>query len=261
MNDTLHALAAFARLGWRETASDRFGLLARVILYSLPVLIYSAIWQATPLAGSGVSAEEATWYVMATEAIIFAPGYVFREVEEDIRTGAIEAALTRPVDYALARIAEEMGGTLLRLAVLGTYGGILAWTVTGMVPFAWTALPAVWTAAGFGALIALLVQVAIGFLTVWAGNPAPAYWIWQKLVFVLGGLFLPLTLYPAWLADIGRLTPCAAILFHPASLVFDASPAAIVHVLSWQVLWLAAAAILVAAVASAATRRLVREGI
>lgn len=261
MSNTFHALAAFARLGWRETASDRFGLLARVILYSMPVLIYSAIWQATPLAGSGVSAEEATWYVMATEAIIFAPGYVFREVEEDIRTGAIEAALTRPVDYALARIAEETGGTLLRLAVLGTYGGVLAWFATGMVPFAWSALPAVWTAAGFGALLALLVQVAIGFLTVWVGNPAPAYWIWQKLVFVLGGLFLPLTLYPAWLADIGRLTPCAAILFHPASLVFDASPAAIVHVLSWQVLWLAAAAILVAAVASAATRRLVREGI
>lgn len=258
--NTFHALAAFARLGWRETASDRFGLLARVILYSLPVLIYSAIWQATPLAGSGISVEQATWYVMATEAIIFSPGYAFREVEEDIRTGAIEAALTRPVDYALGKIAEEAGGTLLRLAMLGTYGGILAWTLTGMVPFAWTALPAVWTAAGFGALLALLVQVAIGFLTVWAGNPAPAYWIWQKLIFVMGGLFLPLTLYPAWLAEIGRVTPFAAILFHPASLVLDASPAAIVQVLSWQVLWLGVAALLVAFVAAVATRRLVREG-
>ncbi len=261
MTNTFHALAAFARLGWQETASDRFGLLARVILYSLPVLIYSAIWQATPLAGSGVGVEQATWYVMMTEAIIFAPGYVFREVEEDIRTGAIEAALTRPVDYALAKIAEEAGGTLLRLAILGTCGGVLAWSVTGVVPFAWTALPAVWTAAGFGALLALLVQIAIGFLTVWAGNPAPAYWIWQKLVFVMGGLFLPLTLYPEWLAEIGRATPFAAILFHPASLVLDASPAAIVHVFSWQLLWLAAAAFLVAIVANLATRRLVREGV
>jgi ABC-type uncharacterized transport system permease subunit len=103
---TLDAVWAFVGLGWREAAADRFGLFGRVLLYSLPVLIFGAIWRATPLAESGHDAERLTWYVMVTEAVIFAPGFVFREIEEDIRSGAIEAALTRPLAYGLARVAE-----------------------------------------------------------------------------------------------------------------------------------------------------------
>ncbi|MBM3547521.1 MAG: hypothetical protein FJX54_11240 [Alphaproteobacteria bacterium] len=257
---TFGAIAAFAWLGWREAASDRFGLFGRLLLFSLPVLIFGAIWRATPLGDSGHDAERLTWYVVTTEAIIFAPGWVFSEIEEDIRSGAIEAALTRPLSYGLARIAEEIGGTLLRLSCLGVYGGILAWLATGIVPISSTAMPALALAMTLGALLALLFQVVIGFLTVWLGTPAPVYWIWQKVIFVLGGLFIPLTLYPAWMHQIGIATPFAAILYHPASLVLDARPAAIAAVLGWQLLWFAFAAFVVVAVATAATRRFVREG-
>lgn len=56
-------------------------------------------------------------------------------------------------------------------------------------------------------------------------------------------------------------TPFAAILYRPASLVFAAEPAAIVEVFLWQGLWLVLALLLVAAVAAAATRRFLREGV
>ena len=258
---TLTALAAFLRLGWREAAADHAGLVGRLLLFSLPVLIFGAIWRATPLAESGHDADRLTWYVMVTEAIIFAPGYVFREIEEDIRTGAIEAALTRPLAYVLARIAEEAGGTALRLLALGGLGTALAWLATGVVPLPWTAAPALVLVAAGGAVLALLFQVVIGFLTAWIGTPAPVYWIWQKLVFVFGGLFIPLTLYPRWLYDAGVTTPFAAILFHPASLVLDARPEMILGVLAWQGLWLVLALALVVVVAGAATRRFVSEGV
>ena len=264
MSDTsrvIGATAAFLRLGWREAASDRFGLFGRVLLYSLPVMIFGAIWRATPLAESGHDAERLTWYVMITEAVIFAPGFVFREIEEDIRTGAIEAALTRPLSYGLARVAEEMGGTLFRLACLGIFGAGLAWVVTGIAPIPVAAVPALALAMAIGALLALLFQVVIGFLTAWIGTPAPAYWIWQKVMFVIGGLFLPLTLYPDWIREAGIATPFAAILYHPASLALEASPSAILGVLGWQLFWLTVAVLLVSGVAAAATRRFIREGV
>lgn len=257
----LGASAAFLRLGWREASHDRIGLFGRALLFSLPVLIFATIWQATPLAGSGHDAERLAWYVMMTEAIIFAPGYVFREIERDIQSGAIEAALSRPFAYVLAWIAEEAGGTLFRLLALLAYGSLLAWLATGMVPFPWTAAPAIVLAAIFGSLLALLFQVVIGLLTAWVGTPAPVYWIWQKLVFVFGGLFIPLTLYPAWLRDIGLATPFAAILYRPASLAVTADSVAIVEVFLWQGVWLAFALALVAAVAAAATRRFLSQGV
>lgn len=255
------ALAAFARLGWREAAADRAGLLGRSLLFSIPVLVFAAIWRVTPLDGASHDADRLIWYVTVTEAIIFSVGYVFREIETDISSGAIESALTRPLPYVLARLAEDAGGTALRLTALGCVGAGIAWAVTGVVPFAPSAVPVLILAAAMGAVIGLLFQIVIGFLAAWVGNPAPAYWIWQKLVFVIGGLFIPLTLYPAWLGDLGRETPFAAILFHPASLVMDARPEAILGILLRQGLWLIFAALLVAAAAIAATRRFVREGV
>ena len=172
----LAASAVFLRLGWRDASRDRIGLFGRALLFSIPVLIFATIWQATPLAGSGHDADRLAWYVMMTEAIIFSVGYVFREIEQDINSGAIEAALSRPFAYVLAWIAEEAGGTLFRLFTLLAYGALLAWLATGMVPFAWTAAPAIVLAAIFGAFLALLFQVVIGLLTAWVGTPAPAYW-------------------------------------------------------------------------------------
>jgi ABC-2 type transport system permease protein len=133
--------------------------------------------------------------------------------------------------------------------------------MTGILPIPASAVPALALAMAVGAMLALLFQVVIGFLTAWVGTPAPAYWIWQKVMFVIGGLFLPLTLYPDWIREAGIATPFAAILYHPASLALDASPAAILVVLGWQVFWLAVAALLVVAIAAAATRRFIREGV
>jgi ABC-2 type transport system permease protein len=249
------------RLGWREAAADRVGLAARALLYVLPVLIFGAIWRATPLEGTGHDAGRLTWYVTATETIVFSIGHLFREIEDDIRSGVVEAALTRPLPYVAARIAEDIGGTAWRFLTLGAFGATLAWIVTGEVPFGWAAVPALIATGALAALLALLFQVVIGLMTAWIGPPAPVYWIWQKLVFVFGGLFLPLTLYPGWLRQIGEATPFGAMLFHPASLVLDASPAAVLRVFAWQGVWLVFAGLLVVLVATAATRRFVREGV
>ena len=38
------------------------------------------------------------------------------------------------------------------------------------------------------------------------------YWVWQKLMFVLGGLMLPLEFYPAFIQRIAAFTPFPALL-------------------------------------------------
>ena len=41
---------------------------------------------------------------------------------------------------------------------------------------------------------------------------APVYWVWQKLMFVLGGLMLPLELYPAFIQRAAAFTPFPTLL-------------------------------------------------
>jgi ABC-2 type transport system permease protein len=258
------ALLAFARLGWREAAADRIGTAARALLFVVPVLVFVAIWAATPLGLvdlPGHDAARIAWYVMLTEWVVFIGGHAFREVEDEIRSGAVEAALTRPLPYAAAIFAEWLGGGAFRFLVLGAIGAVVTALATGTVPITLAALPAILLAVALGAVLMLLFQLGTGLLTAWLSTPAPFFWVWQKLAFIFGGLLIPLTLYPDAIRAVGEVTPFAAIMFHPASLVFEAGPGAMARIFAWQVLWLAIIGGGVALIAAAATRRFVREGV
>src|SRR5690606_30324810 len=107
---------------------------------------------------------------------------------------------------------------------VGVTAFVLAWTLAGALP-----------GSGFPALafvplgllaVALLVVVGtgVGLTAFWLQDASPVYWVWQKLLFTLGGLILPLALYPDWLAALARWTPFAAALNGPASLLLDPAP-------------------------------------
>jgi ABC-2 type transport system permease protein len=74
----------------------------------------------------------------------------------------------------------------------------------------------------FGLLASALLTalyLGIGLLAFWLEDVSPVFWVWQKLLFVLGGLMLPLHLYPEPLQRIALLTPFPVVLFGPGSLV------------------------------------------
>jgi ABC-2 type transport system permease protein len=230
----------------------------------VPVLVFVAVWAATPLGLADLPGHDAAriaWYVMVTEWVVFIGGHAFREVEDEIRSGAIEAALTRPLPYALAMFAEWLGGGAYRLLALGVIGFAVTALATGTVPFDVATIPILVLTVAAGAVLMLLLHLGTGLLTAWLSTPAPFFWVWQKLAFIFGGLLIPLTPYPPLIRDIGVVSPFAAIMFHPASLVFDASAAAIWRVLAWQALWLVVIGLGVTWLADAATRRFVREGV
>ncbi len=258
----LDALLAFVALGWRSAAAQRAAIAARGGLYVLILVIWWQLWQATPLAELGrsdVTAVGLLWYVAVTEWIVFAAGMPYREVEADIRDGRIATALTRPLPYVAAVLAQWAGEAAYRLLALGAIGFAAAFWLTGTVPATGGKWAGIALAGVLGIAALLLCQVAIGMAAAWSGVAAPLYWIWQKLLFVLGGLLMPLTFYPPALRGLADLTPFAAILFAPASLAFDPS-AAIGPVLAIQLAWLAVLAAGAVLVGRAAIARLIDRG-
>ena len=260
----LGAAGAFAALGWRRTAADRAGSLGRLALYVLILFIFWALWQATPVSELGrpdLDAARLFWYMVVTEAVTIAVGFPYRAVEDDIRSGQIAAAMTRPVPYALATLAEWLGACghrLLLLVMAGLAAG--AW-MTGTVAVSPAAAPAILLSAAIGCIIALLCQLQLGYMAAWVGSPAPLFWIWQKMTFVLGGLMLPLSLYPEPFGRWAAASPFAAILFAPGSLVLDPSPGAIGSALASQLLWLAPVALATLLVERAAAARFAERGV
>lgn len=241
------ALAAFFVLGWRRAASEHATTFGRLLLLVLILFIFWSMWRVTPLAELGANAltvEQLFWYLAATESVAMSVGFPYRNVESDIQSGEMASSFVRPVHYAFATLANWMGDMTYRLLAVISVSTLCGLWATHALPFdALTALllvPALWISC----VLVLLSQLCIGLLATWMKSAAPAFWIWQKLFFVLGGLIMPLTLYPSWLATTAKATPFAAMLFLPASLTFDASAANIRLLITAQLFWVGALTLL-----------------
>jgi ABC-2 type transport system permease protein len=144
------------------------------------------------------------------------------------------------------------------LALVGFAG---AWWLTGCVPLTWAMAPGI-AIAGLAAIaLILLCHLQLGYAAAWMRSAAPAFWIWQKFAFVLGGLLMPLTLYPPPWGDAAALTPFASMLFAPASLAVDPRLAHFASVLGGEAVWLAVLAASTFWLGRLATSRFLERGV
>ena len=257
------ALLAFAGLGWRQAREQRIGLAGQCTLYVIVLAIFWKLWNATPLRELGAaapSAAELVWYLVVTEWIVFACGARYREVEADILSGAIESGLPRPLPYALVTIARWIGFTAFQTVVLIAVGSACGWWLTGTLPVALPVLPWLALSLVLAILLTLLCHLQLGYVAIWLRSSAPAFWVWQKLLFVLGGLLIPLPLYPGLLEVAAKASPFASMLYAPASLILDSSVGHAGRVLGAQLFWIAVLAWCAWAVDRRAIRHLVRVG-
>jgi len=258
------ALFAFFLMGVRRAKAERGALVARLLFFALLMGVYWSIWKATPLheaTGLGLTASQLLWYLMITETITLSPGAPLRQMEADIQSGDIAGSLARPVPYGLAALAEWSGTTMWRVAVMFPAGIGFAALLTGGLAISPLALLLVVPGLLLGCAMMLLSYLQLGYVAAWWGASTPAFWIWQKFLFLAGGLILPLTLYPAPLRQIAAATPFAAILYAPASLLFDPSPGRAAAVFAQQLIWLGLLAVFAVGTERAATRRFVMQGV
>src|SRR5690606_28143919 len=85
--------------------------------------------------------------------------------------------------------------------------------------------------------VGLLFRIAIGFFAFWLLQVEPVHWVWEKLLFTLGGLMLPLAVYPSWLQNIARFTPFPAILGDRSALAIHFSWTHLLSLILLLVFW------------------------
>jgi ABC-2 type transport system permease protein len=162
------------------------------------------------------------WYLAATEWIVLSAPPIHLEIQEAIRRGDIACQLGRPVRYLAASLAEGLGILAVRSPLLGATAFVCAFAFTGQAPpvSVW-----VWVVPFglIGAALMTAMHLLIGLLAFWLEEVTPVYWVWQKLMFVLGGLMLPIDLYPDFMQRASALTPFPSMLAGPASFLLPGS--------------------------------------
>jgi ABC-2 type transport system permease protein len=233
------AYRALASIGARNEFAARATLAGRVGLLCCILLIFSRLWTVVLNSGAlpGLTRADLVWYIVITELVVLSFPYIHLQVEEDLRSGELTARLPQPVPYIAARIAEAAGGVAVRVAFLLPAGAIAATVFGGGLPGHPVSLLMVVPLIPLAGSLTILFSGAIGLGALWLHDASPLFWVWQKLVFTLGGLLLPLQVYPAWLRTFAEWTPFGAMLNGPGRMVFSFDPADAIRVALQLLFW------------------------
>jgi ABC-2 type transport system permease protein len=243
----------------------RSELVARVIQIALFMGIFMALWTAAfGVSGQqeleGYSLAEMVWYLAMTETVVLSSSRIFLEISEAVKAGDLAYTLARPLSYPFFQVANSLGNSAPRVVLnLVTASAVV---LLGMRQFAGSA-------AGFGAFLGLatlallldaLIAVLIGLAAFWIEEVTPIYWIYSKLVFTVGGMFLPLELFPEPLRQAVRWLPFQYITYVPARAFVKFDPGFVLQAAGGQVAYIAIMTAAVWLVWRRAQRRMVVHG-
>ena len=248
----LNTLAYPGELAWRSLS---------IILF---LWVFANLWRvAYRSEGSGllngISLKDMLWYLMLAETIELGKPRLARVMADAVKDGSVAYLLNKPYHFLLYHLSAGMGESLVRGSMTALFGGAIVWLMMGPPPD-----PRNWPLAAAGVLGAWLlhfcVNALIGLAAFISEEVAPYEWIYQKLVFILGGLFIPLDLYPLWLRNLSHYLPFAYMLYGPARLFIAPDIGLFLNVIGGQIFWLTVLGTLLFLSYSRGVRRLAING-
>ena len=266
LGGTLGAAHSAFTLGFRRNLANWPVLMGRALFYLVAMAVLTALWDKVSsqrLAGtlaSSLPQGGLALYVGVTEWITLSVASIHLRLEDDIRLGMLEPHLLRPKPYLLQKIAEAMGDSAARLLGLGA-AALLALAMSGRALPPAIAFLYIAILGPIGTALGVLIYAGVGLAAFWVRRVLPPYIIVQKIWFLLGGLFAPISLYPAWFFGIAIVSPFAASIFMPGNMMIAPSLAGFAEALIAQLTWLVLLAGLVALIWRAGLRKVLREGV
>jgi ABC-2 type transport system permease protein len=239
-------------------------LFTRSVIIFIFMWIFFQLWRVTFAASgadvlNGLTLRDTMWYLLLAETIMMGIPRLSRTISQQVKDGSIAYLLNKPYDFLLFQLATSLGDSLPRMGMIFLLGGGLVWIMAGPPPdlVNWS----ITAVAMIGAwLLNFCINALIGLSAFVAEEVAPFEWIYQKFVFVLGGMLVPLDFYPAWLQKVSNSLPFAYMMYGPARLFVEPDPALFTRIILGQLVWLVVLGALLVLAYSRGTRRLVING-
>lgn len=188
---------------------------------------------------AGFTLNQMIWYLIVTEMVTLSRSNVFNEVSRDVKNGNIAYMLNKPYNYVLYCFSNSLGEIGIKLMtnmVIGLIMGIIY--VGPLGGFKLLHLPFVGLSLLLGIFINFFIHITLSLTAFWLEENSAFFWIYHKLIFTLGGMLIPLELFPNWLQKISNKLPFAYITYGPAKLAVDFSFSRFVSTITAQSLYL-----------------------
>lgn len=252
--------AAYAHMTVRNQLAYVLDFLIRSLFLLVILFIFFQLWSVTydgvgePQI-AGYTFEQMIWYLAVAESVILASPKLNAKVEAEVKNGDIAYQLIRPASYLLMHYGSYMGEASVRVIVNLALGSALA--------FLWFG----WSPPGINVPLCLLVMVGaftVNFLLTmllslcafWVEETRGLDFVYNKLLFTIGGMLLPMEMFPGSLRAVGEWLPFQAVAYFTAKTAVHADVSEAIRMMAIQWGWAALLACAAAFVYGKGVRKL-----
>jgi ABC-2 type transport system permease protein len=221
-------------------------LALRSVFLVVVLFVFVQLWRTTyGVTGAtelgGFTLPQMIWYLVMTEALLMAQPRVAAAIDQEVKSGQIGYALGRPYSYLCYHYAAYLGETAVRLPVNLAIGGLVAGVSVGWMAVPVARLPLLLAAVTLGISINFCLAASIGLLAFWVEETGPFALLYSRVTMILGGMLLPLELFPAAVRRVAAALPANLVVYWPARVFVGQlppgwAPALFVRQLGWLLL-------------------------
>jgi ABC-2 type transport system permease protein len=186
---------------------------------------------------SGLTLNQTIWYLMLAETLMLSKPRLSRLISSAVKDGSVAYMLNKPYNFLLYHFSVGLGDSLTNMVFNLLAGGTLVWLMQSPPPPAWG-----WPLVLLTMILAWMIDfcfAAIIGLAAFVAEEVNAFdWIYQKFLFILGGMLIPLDFFPSWLRSISQASPFAYMIYGPARLFVEPSLEHFGALLIGQISWL-----------------------
>lgn len=214
-----------------------------LIIYGMFIFIFLQLWNYIYDKNNiiaGYTLNQMIWYVAITEIVwaVIRARSIKNEFSNEIKSGKIAYSLNKPFNYIYYLLFKNTGETIINLVIYSTVGIFLSYIIIGGLPtFTFISLPFIIITVFFAYLINVFIYIFISLFAFWFEDVTPFFWIYEKLILVIGVLF-PIEIFPASIQPLIKFSPIYTTTYAPAKMVVDFSYKTFFNIFSFQLVYL-----------------------
>ena len=228
----MHAISKYSQVTRITMANSLvyfWNFLSKNIFFVFIMFIYLMLWRniyaqkGTGTIG-GFSLSTMIWYLVFTELVTLSRTDLHTQVNDDVKSGNIAYQLNKPYDYVVYGFFYFIGEIGIKLLTNSIIGVAIGFAFAGWLKgFSFINLPFILMSLLTGCFINFFIYLSMALTSFWFEENSAFFWIYSKLVFTLGGMLMPIELFPKWLQTIARYLPFAYVTYVPARLAVNFS--------------------------------------
>jgi len=221
-----------------------FNIVTGFIGYFLILFVFLNLWKyiySDPnQVINGYTMKQMVWYVIITEVLWGSLGgrNLSKKICNDVRSGNISYNMNKPYSYIGYLLSSHLGSLAIRFLLYVLLGMIVGFMFLGSFPnLNLLSFLCVLLTSILATVISTLLITSIGLLSFFIEDAHPFYWLYSKVILVLGTIF-PIEYFPKMIQPILNYSPVYVVSYGPAKLFVDFSLNSFVSIVFAQIIYI-----------------------